>query len=358
MDSDVRFERDIYTWLTSMHLSQYYFLFKAQGYEKIRDILYATEDDMLRMGITDPVDVVKIMLGIRHVSVPDSMAVDPAYHVIFQCGRIIVEIFKFCNYRDLVSATAVCKGWDHALVTGVKELKIERPARFHAPLPEIFMRFRGVLRLSGTQFGPDGALGLKAGVVGLIDKTDLGSQLRQLDLSSNALTVDGTEHICEAMQLGAMTHLESLNLAYNAIRPLGLRMFSRALCFKRHRTLKLLDLSGNPLSDKGVKELAGAFEAEAVPHLVELRLGSVIMGNAGAKALATTLANKALPRLRALDMRYNMNVKDAGGAHLLLAVQVNGMPELGFLCLKGHGMGRSLCLKFLRAADGLFDVVV
>lgn len=33
---DVRYERDIYTWLTALELSQYYFMFKAAGMEKIR----------------------------------------------------------------------------------------------------------------------------------------------------------------------------------------------------------------------------------------------------------------------------------------------------------------------------------
>ena len=33
---DVRYERDIYTWLTALELSQYYFIFKAAGMEKIK----------------------------------------------------------------------------------------------------------------------------------------------------------------------------------------------------------------------------------------------------------------------------------------------------------------------------------
>ena len=33
---DVRYERDIYTWLTALELSQYYFMFKAAGMEKIK----------------------------------------------------------------------------------------------------------------------------------------------------------------------------------------------------------------------------------------------------------------------------------------------------------------------------------
>ena len=35
MSADVRYERDIYTWLTALELSQYYFMFKAAGMDEV-----------------------------------------------------------------------------------------------------------------------------------------------------------------------------------------------------------------------------------------------------------------------------------------------------------------------------------
>lgn len=358
MDDDVRYERDIYTWLTTLGISQHYFLFKSAGYEKIRDVLYATEDDILRLGLTDPMDLLRIMVGIRHVSVPDPSTVNPAYHTIFQCGRLLVEMFGYVEYKTMIRSMAVCKGWRNSLVTGVKALKIEHPERLHAPVSDIMIRFQSLTRLSGTKFGHKGVESLKRGVVGLIDKTDLGSQLRELDLSANQLTNDGTRHLCEGMQLGAMTHLEALNLSYNSVKMKGAQMLRDMLCFKRHRKLRVLDVSGNPFGDTGVKHMATAFESEACPVLEELRMGSCIMGNDGAKALGAALGAKALPRLVSLDLRFNQNIKDPGGNHLVLACAVNGMPRLEFFCLKGHGMSGEVCMKMVRQADGLFDVVV
>ena len=73
---DVRYERDIYTWLTAMELSQYYFLFKAAGLERIRDVLFLNEPDIINLGVEEPAHVRRLMLGVRHVCVPDKLATD------------------------------------------------------------------------------------------------------------------------------------------------------------------------------------------------------------------------------------------------------------------------------------------
>lgn len=73
MDGDIRYDRDVYTWLSTLELSQYYFLFKAASLLKVRDVLYLEEEDLEKIGIEDEADLRKLMLGIQHMSVPDRM---------------------------------------------------------------------------------------------------------------------------------------------------------------------------------------------------------------------------------------------------------------------------------------------
>ena len=171
MSADVRYERDIYTWLTALELSQYYFMFKAAGMEKIRvrvampcarglvaltkpslwqDILYLEASDLARVGVEDPAHVRKLMVGVRHVVVPDKISADNRCSSVFQSGRLVVDIFSFLDYTTLILHTRVCRFWRECLNKGVRKMTITNPVALHAPVTHVVCQFSSLTHLNGA----------------------------------------------------------------------------------------------------------------------------------------------------------------------------------------------------------------
>lgn len=355
---DVRYERDIYTWLTSLELSQYYFMFKGAGLEKIRDILYVDAADIRRIGVEDDRHVRKLMVGVRHVIVPDKLLLDGRTSPVWQSGRLIVDIYGWLDYTTLLQHVGVCRRFRDCLNKGVRRLTILSPAKHGIPVDFVMSQFSCLTELNGWKLGPEGAVGLSSGLQTLTKATEAGSELLKLDLESSRVKNKGIMAVAEAMAQGGMTRLQHLNLSTNNILHKGMVALSRTLTCKRHRGLKSLNLSYNGIGDPGMEGLSEAIAGGAMPALERLKLCSIGMSDAGFADLCEPLATRSLMRLVELDVRWNPKMKDRAGKRMLVVIAYQGTPNLQILNMRGHSMSHRTIKLLTAGCDGYFDLII
>lgn len=357
MSKDVRYERDIYTWLTALELSQYYFMFKGAGMEKIRDVLYLHEEDIIRVGVEDPEHIRKLMVGVRHIIVPDKMLVDNRYSAVFQSGRLVVDIFSFLDYSTMIRSTRVNKFWRACLNKGVRSMTISNPIKLGAPVKHVLCQFSSLTSLNGFKFGPEGGVSLAQGLVSLTKKSEIGSPLLSVNLMASRMRNKGVMAVADAMTAGGMTRLQKLNLSTNNMQHKGVISLSKCLACKRHRGLLELDLSYNGFGDPGMDALSDAIAAGATPALERLRLASVGMSDVGFAALCEPLATRSLIRLLVLDVRWNPKMRDRAGKRMMVVVSYQGTPHLQVFNMRGHRMSPRTVKLLTDACDGYFDLI-
>ena len=115
-----------------------------------QDILYLEASDLARVGVEDPAHVRKLMVGVRHVVVPDKISADNRCSSVFQSGRLVVDIFSFLDYTTLILHTRVCRFWRECLNKGVRKMTITNPVALHAPVTHVVCQFSSLTHLNGA----------------------------------------------------------------------------------------------------------------------------------------------------------------------------------------------------------------
>jgi len=129
-------------------------------------------------------------------------------------------------------------------------------------------------------------------------KTD--SALREIDLSSNKIAVDGAGAIANTLSLPTCT-ISNLNLAWNDLGTQGAISIARAL--SNNRSLAQLDLSANCISDQGGQALAASLAPSKNSTLVVLKLSQNMI--CGGSCFVFSGNVKAHPALKKLDLSRN-----------------------------------------------------
>lgn len=91
-----------------------------------------------------------MMVGVRHVIVPDKMLQDNRCSAVVQSGRLVVDIFQYLDYSTMIRMTRVCKLWRVCLNKGVRKLTIANPVRLGAPVKNVLCQFSSLTDLNGA----------------------------------------------------------------------------------------------------------------------------------------------------------------------------------------------------------------
>ena len=114
-----------------------------------QDVLYVDATDLRRVGVEDPAHLSRLMVGVRHVIVPDKMLQDNRCSAVVQSGRLVVDIFQYLDYATMIRMTRVCKLWRFCLNKGVRKLTISNPVRLGAPVKQVLCQFSSLTDLNG-----------------------------------------------------------------------------------------------------------------------------------------------------------------------------------------------------------------
>ncbi|XP_063053939.1 NACHT, LRR and PYD domains-containing protein 12-like [Engraulis encrasicolus] len=145
----------------------------------------------------------------------------------------------------------------------------------------------------------------------ILDLPLKSGNLKELDMSHNALQDSGIEHLCSSLT-DLSCKLECLQLSYCSIGERGVSALASYLC-SGVSSLKELDLSYSKPGDEGFRRLS---EALANPNckVERLYLFSNMITTDGCKSLASAMQS-GFSCLKELDLGFNQ-LKDIGLKHL------------------------------------------